>query len=91
MAGVKAQAEPSIAAAGVQERLQLLERAPERAAGAGRVLEQEIAPLGAPERFPDHLARAADRLGDIPMLGRPGMKYDSDRSDPCADVQRLLE
>ena len=70
MARVQADPEPLAAAGGVEQRRQLLERAPERAAGAGRVLEVQRAALGLRQRLRDHLAGALDRLADVALLGR---------------------
>ena len=46
MAGVQAHPEPLAAAGRLEQRGQLVERAPERAAGAGGVLEVQLAALG---------------------------------------------
>ena len=64
VAGVEAEPEPPLAAAGLDQRGQLLERAPERAAGAGRVLEvQRAAPRSprAPRGRPRRRARSPRR------------------------------
>ena len=45
MAGVEADADPLVAAGQVDQLAQLLERAAERVAGAGGVLEQQAAAL----------------------------------------------
>ena len=47
VAGVEADAEPRVAVERVDERRELVDRAADRAAGAGRVLEQEPRLLGA--------------------------------------------
>ena len=62
MAGVQADAEALLAAGGLEQRRQLLEGAPERAARAGRVLEQQRARLGLRQRLLDDLPGALDRL-----------------------------
>ena len=51
MAGVQAQAEALVAAGGVDQRGQLVERAPERAAGAGGVLEVQRAGVALGQRL----------------------------------------
>ena len=64
VAGVQADAEPLVAAGGLDQPRELLERAPERAAGAGGVLEVQRAVVGLGERLGDHLRRALDRRPD---------------------------
>ena len=59
VAGVQAEPEPLVAAGGLDERRELRERAAERAARAGGVLEVQRAALGLRQRLGDDLARAA--------------------------------
>ena len=89
MAGVQADAEPPAATGRVEQRLELLERAPQRPAGAGGVLEVQLAALGLRQGLADHLARALDRASDIALLGRTGMQHHAGGADPGADPQRL--
>ena len=65
MAGIEAQAEPLGRTDGVEEVGELLERAPERPARAGRVLEVQRAVLALAQRLGDELAGALDRRGDL--------------------------
>ena len=74
MAGVEADAEARAAAAGLEQRRELLERAPERAAGAGGVLEMQRAALGLGERLARRPRRrasiaGADRAAPSPSRG----------------------
>ena len=46
VAGIEAHPDPLVAAGGVDQRRELLERAPERPAGARRVLEVQLAVVG---------------------------------------------
>ena len=73
----------ALAAAGrVEQRRQLLERAPERAAGAGGVLEVQRAALAsrpAPPR--STLPARSIALRDVALLGRAGVQDDADGAD----------
>ena len=89
MAGVEADPDAVAAAGGVEQRLELLERAAEGAAGAGGVLEVERALVGLGQRFVDDLAGALDRLGDVAGLRGAGVQHHADSADPVADSQRL--
>ena len=89
VAGVQAQPEAVVPAAGVQQRRELLERAPERAAGAGRVLEVQRAALRVRERRGEHLAGTRDRRSDRSGQGGARMHDDGGRADPVADAQRM--
>src|ERR1700749_2960946 len=91
VAGVEADAEPLAAATGVDQLGELLERTPERAAGAGCVLEQERAFFGFGQCLLDDLSSAVDRLGHVACLRRAGVEDHADRVYPRADAQRLEE
>src|ERR1700733_7966934 len=68
VARVQAHAE-ALAAAGRLDQLgELLERAPERASGAGGVFEQQRGTLGLGEGLLEDLARALDRFRDISLF-----------------------
>ena len=90
MAGVQAGAEALAAAAELDQRRELLERAPERPAGAGRVLEQQRARLGLRERFLDHRAGALERLldGAAVLERRARVQDDAARLQLRAGVER---
>ncbi len=77
MAGVEAQAEPRAAAGGLEQRRELLDRAAERAAGAGGVLQVKRAALALGERLLDRLTARADRGGGVAGLGGAGVEYDA--------------
>ncbi len=64
MAGVKAQAQAGSGAAGLDPRGELVEGAPQRASGAGRVLEVQGTALLGGERGREQLAGALDRRPD---------------------------
>ena len=83
--------ESRVAAGRLDQRGQLLERAAERAAGAGGVLEVQRAALGLGERLGDHLAGALDRLADVACLGRAGVQHDAGGADRVADPQRMRQ
>jgi hypothetical protein len=91
MTGVQAKPEPRSTAGGLQQRRQLLERATERAPGAGCVLEVKRAAVSLLKRFCDHLAGSPDRLPDIAALRRARVQHYSAGADPVPDAQRLDE
>ena len=91
MAGVQAEPEPGVAAGGVDQRRELLDRAPERAAGAGRVLEMQRAALALGERLADQRAGARDRGERSSGLGGARMQHDGGRADRRAGLQRVDE
>ena len=88
VAGVQADAEPLVAAGGVDQPRQLLERAAERAARAGGVLEVQRAVVGLGQRLGDRLRRAVERRVDIALERRAGMQHDADRAERGAGAQR---
>ena len=88
MAGVQAKPEPRVAAGGVDQRGELAERAPERAPGAGGVLEVQRAARGLRERLRDDAAGARDRLADVAGLRRAGMQDDRVGAERGAGLQR---
>ncbi len=69
MAGVQAYSEPLLPAGLVDQRGELLEGAPERAAGAGGVLEVQLTALALGECLCDRRGGARDRLADVTGLG----------------------
>src|SRR5215471_6328350 len=89
MAGVEAETDAIIAPGGVEQRSELFERPAQRAARAGSVLEVKRAAIRMRERLADHLARAFDRLWDVALLRRTGVKDDAYRADPVAHPKRL--
>ena len=91
MAGVQAHAQALLRAGRVDQLRELVEGAPERAAGAGRVLEVQLAALAVGERLGDRLARARDRLADVPCLGRAGVQDDAGGADRLPDAQRVRQ
>ena len=91
VAGVEAQPEPGRAARGLDQRVQLLERASERPARAGGVLEVQRAGAGLGERLGDHSAGVGDGVGQRPVLGRAGVQHDAGRADRVADAQGVRE
>ena len=90
VAGVQADAEPLVAAGDLDQPRQLLERAPERAARAGGVLEVQRAVLGLRERLGDHRAGALDRRVDraAVLQRRAGVQHDRVRAERRAGAQR---
>ena len=82
--------EPRVAAAGLDQRGQLLERAPERAARAGRVLQVQRARLALGERLAEDLAGARDRLARVASQRRAGVQHDAGGADRVADPQRVV-
>ena len=72
VAGVQAHAQALAAAGGLQQRRELRQRAAERAAGAGGVLEVQLAALALGQRLGDRLAGAGDRARTSPVLAEPG-------------------
>jgi hypothetical protein len=89
MARIQTHSQPSRAAGRVQQFGQLLERAAQRAARAGGVLEVKRAPVGLGQRLLDHLPGPRDRLTDIAVLGRPRMEHDRHGADALANAQRM--
>jgi len=85
----RAEAEAVVPATGVQQGRELLERAPEGAARAGRVLQVQRAALGVGERRRENLAGTRDRRSDRSGQGGTRMHDDGARADPVADAQRL--
>ena len=75
--------------AAVEQRGELVDRATERAAGAGGVLEVQRAALALAQRLADRLAGARDRLGDVAGLGRAGVQDHRSRADRLPDAQRV--
>ena len=75
MAGVQADPEAPSAAGGLQERRELLEGAPERAARAGGVLQMQRAALGLGQRLAER-ARRRERspAPTSPVLAEPGCR-----------------
>src|SRR3954470_18661211 len=74
--GVQAHAEALAAPAGAQELGELLERAPQRAAGAGGVLEVQLAGARLRQGLLDDLAGALDRRIDLALERRAGVQHD---------------
>src|SRR4051794_31614854 len=68
VARVQAQAEALAAAGRLHEVCELVERAPQRAAAAGGVLQVQWAAIGLGERLADDGARALDGGGDLAGL-----------------------
>src|SRR6476659_360768 len=89
VARIQADPEAIAAAGGIDQSRKLLERTSKRAAGAGGVLEMQVAALGLVECLLDDLARSLDRLAHVALLGRARMQDHCDCSDPRADSQRL--
>ena len=83
---------PSRASApgGIDQRRELLDRAPERAAGARGVLEVQRQP-SSPTGLADRLARSRDRGVGRRLLRRAGVQHDARRADPAAEVERAGE
>src|SRR4051812_14681238 len=77
VARVEAQSEPLVAAGELDHLRELLERASERAAGAGGVLELQLAALGLVERLGDRRGSALERRVDRAALRRSGMQDDA--------------
>ena len=85
VAGVQAQPEALVAAGGLEQRGQLLERAPERAARAGRVLQVQRAALALGQRLARSSRPArAIACADVARLGRAGMQHDAGGADRAA-------
>jgi hypothetical protein len=91
VAGVEAQAEASVAAGELDQLAQLLERASEGAAGAGRVLEQEAAGVGFGERVRQHLADPRERLLVRLSDRGAGVEHHAVGLDLVAHAQRVDE
>ena len=70
MAGVKAQPQSLVVSDCFQQGRELVDRASQRAAGAGRVLQVKRTALAVGKRLADRLTGARDRLGNIAGLGR---------------------
>ena len=85
--GVQAQAEAVVAAGGLDQRGELGEGAPERAARAGRVLEVQRASVGLRERLGDDLAGTRDRGRDLARERRAGVQDDRVRAERVARPQ----
>src|SRR5919108_4280781 len=90
VAGVEADGGPLAAAGQLDQPRQLLERAPERAARAGGVLEVQRAAVRLRERLGDHRGGALDRGVDCAaaLERRPGVEHDPDRAQLLARAQR---
>ena len=91
MAGVQAHSQALAPAGRLQQRGELVERAPERAASARRVLEVQLTALALLQRLPDRLPGAGDRLADVAGLRRAGVQDDAARADRLADTQGMRE
>ena len=91
VAGVEAHAEPLARAGRVDQLGELVERAPERAAGSCRVLEVQLAAFAVGERRGDRLAGARDRLADVPGLRRARVQDHGARADRVPDAQRVRQ
>ena len=89
MAGVQADAQALGAAAGLDQRRELLKGAAQRPARSRGVLEVKFAVVGRLERLGDHLAGADNRLADVAGLGRPGVEDHAGGADVVPDGQRL--
>src|SRR3954447_165101 len=87
-AGVQADPEALVASGGVDERRELVEGAPERAARAGGVLEMEGAAVALGQRLADDLPRARNRGLDAAGLRGPGVEHDAARAELVARLQR---
>ncbi len=74
MAGVEAHAEAAVVARRLEQGGQLLERAAERAARAGGVLQLERTSLARGQRLADHRARPVDGRPRVAALGRAGVE-----------------
>src|ERR1039458_5751283 len=72
MAGVQAHPQALVPAGRVQQPGELVERASQRAAGAGRVLQVKLTALAAGQRLSDRLSGARDRLPDVARIGTAG-------------------
>src|SRR4051812_1516131 len=79
VARVEADAEALVAARGVDERRELVERAAERSAGARGVLEVQRAAVALRQRLADDLARPRDRGLHAAGLRRAGVEDDAAR------------
>ena len=91
VARVQADAEPLAAPGGVEQPGELLERPPERAAGACRVLEVQVAAVGLRQSLLDDLAGALDRLADVALLGRARVQDHARCADAGTHSQRLSQ
>ena len=97
VAGVKAHAQPRLAAGALQQPRQLVEGAAQRAARAGGVLQVQLAALAVPlrgrcgERLADRLARARERLADVARLGRARVQHHARGADRVTDAQRMSQ
>ena len=91
MAGVQAHADAIVCTGGVQQLRELLERAPERAAGAGGVLQVQLTALAVGQRLRDRLPGARDRLAHVTRLGRAGVQHHPGRADRLTDAQGVRE
>ena len=91
MAGVQADAEPLAAAGELDQPRQLLERAPERPAGAGGVLEVQRAVLGLRERLarsPRRARSSAAPTSPPSFSAEPGCSTTAVRAQRRARPQR---
>ena len=91
VARVEAHPQPLLAAGGVEQPRELLEGAPERAAGPRRVLEVQLAPLALCERLADRCSRARDRGGNVALLGRTRVEDHAGGADAAAHAQGVRE
>ena len=89
VAGVQAHPQPLPAAGGVDQRSQLLHRAPQGAAAARGVLQVQRAALALGERLADRGARARDRLADVTGLRRAGVQHHAAGPDRSSHAQRV--
>ena len=89
VAGVQADPEPPPAARGVEQAGELVDGASERAAGAGGVLEMQIAALAVRERLRDRGPGAGDRPIDVTGLRRARMQDHAGGPDRGAHPQRV--
>ena len=90
VAGVQAHAEPLVAARQLDQRRELLERAPERPPGAGGVLEVQRAGLRLGERLRDRRRRALERRlhRAAALQSRARVQHDAVRAQRRARLQR---
>jgi hypothetical protein len=91
VAAVEADPDALVPAGHLDEPGELLERTPERAARAGRVLEQQRAALGLGERVAEGLADAVHRLLVRLLHLRAGMDDDPVGADQVAELERVDE
>ena len=88
---IEAHSQPPAPAGRGKQLGQLLQRAPERAAGAGGVLQVQLAPLAFGQCAANRLSRAPDRVGRVPPLGRAGVQDHAARAERLAGSQRVHE